>query len=83
MADQKGTTKKSSRHPLGATPDAEGVNFSIFSYDAKGVELLLFDKPKDLEHPRNPARSGREHDVLLLAHLCERPATRRALRLPS
>src|SRR5260370_12930015 len=49
MADQKGTTKKSSRHPLGATPDAEGVNFSIFSYDAKGVELLLFDKPKDLE----------------------------------
>ena len=49
MADQKGTTKKSSRHPLGATPDAEGVNFSIFSYDAKGVELLLFDKPNDLE----------------------------------
>src|ERR1700758_430532 len=49
MADQKGTTEKSSRHPLGATPDAEGVNFSIFSYDAKGVELLLFDKPNDLE----------------------------------
>ena len=49
MAYQKGTTKKSSRHPLGATPDAEGVNFSIFSYDAKGVELLLFDNPEDLE----------------------------------
>ena len=49
MADKKGTTKKSSRHPLGATPDAEGVNFSIFSCDAKGVELLLFDKPNDLE----------------------------------
>jgi hypothetical protein len=37
MANQKDTTKKSSRHPLGATPDAEGVNFSIFSFDAKGV----------------------------------------------
>ena len=48
MADQTRTTEKSSRHPLGATPDADGVNFSIFSYDAKGVELLLFDKPNDL-----------------------------------
>ncbi|MGF1482238.1 MAG: glycogen debranching protein GlgX [Cyanophyceae cyanobacterium] len=31
-------------HPLGATPDAQGVNFSLFSEHATGVELLLFDE---------------------------------------
>lgn len=31
-----------SPHPLGATPGPEGVNFSIFSENATGVELLLF-----------------------------------------
>ena len=29
--------------PLGATVDDDGVNFSLFSEDAAGVELLLFD----------------------------------------
>src|SRR4051794_33413583 len=36
-------------HPLGATPDADGVNFSVFSRNASGVELLLFDKHDDAE----------------------------------
>jgi isoamylase len=36
-------------HPPGATPDEEGVNFSIFSENADYVELLLFDKHNDLE----------------------------------
>jgi len=49
MTDQNITTKNGWRHPLGATPDAGGVNFSIFSYDARGVELLLFHKPEDSE----------------------------------
>lgn len=31
-------------HPLGATPDKDGVNFSVFSECATSVELLLFDK---------------------------------------
>jgi pullulanase/glycogen debranching enzyme len=31
-------------HPLGATIRADGVNFSLFSASATGVELLLFDK---------------------------------------
>ncbi len=31
-------------HPLGATPDRDGVNFSIFSQHATSVELLLFDR---------------------------------------
>ena len=35
------------RHPLGATPDSNGVNFSIFSRNAQDVELLLFDKHDD------------------------------------
>src|SRR5271157_3542284 len=34
--------EKGSPHPLGATPSPEGVNFSLFSENATGVELLLF-----------------------------------------
>ena len=30
-------------HPLGATPDRNGVNFVIYSQHASSVELLLFD----------------------------------------
>jgi len=32
-----------SSSPLGATPSPGGVNFSVFSRHATGVELLLFD----------------------------------------
>ena len=39
-------------HPLGAVPDAEGVNFSVFSRNATSVELLLFDEHDD----RQPAQ---------------------------
>ena len=35
-------TEKGSPHPLGATPDRQGVNFSLFSSNATAVELLLF-----------------------------------------
>ena len=34
--------EKGSPHPLGATPSSDGVNFSLFSENATGVELLLF-----------------------------------------
>ena len=40
-------------HPLGATPDAHGVNFSVFSRNATAVELLLFDQHDD----RQPAQT--------------------------
>ena len=33
--------------PLGATPSLRGVNFSIFSRQAAGVQLLLFDGVDD------------------------------------
>jgi len=34
--------EKGSPHPLGASPGPEGVNFSLASGNATGVELLLF-----------------------------------------
>ena len=38
--------------PLGATPGPGGVNFSVFSKHATGVELLLFDHVDDPEPAR-------------------------------
>ncbi len=44
--------------PLGATPDADGVNFSLFSQNATAVTFLLFDDPEStvplLEIPLDP-----------------------------
>src|SRR5512139_3961862 len=34
-------------YPLGATWDGQGVNFALFSENATGVELCLFDGPAD------------------------------------
>lgn len=34
-------------YPLGATWDGEGVNFALFAENATGVELCLFDGPRD------------------------------------
>jgi isoamylase len=34
-------------YPAGATWDGEGVNFALFSEEATGVELCLFDGPED------------------------------------
>src|SRR5271157_1329616 len=42
--------EKGSPHPLGATPSPDGVNFSLFSENATGVELLLFSA-HDAPHP--------------------------------
>jgi isoamylase len=39
--------------PLGATVESNGVNFSLYSRDASGIELLLFDREDD----EQPARS--------------------------
>ena len=38
--------------PLGATPSPNGVNFSVFSRNATGVELLLFDGAEDTKAAR-------------------------------
>ena len=38
--------------PLGATPARNGVNFSVYSRDGTGVELLLFDRDDDARPAR-------------------------------
>jgi glycogen operon protein len=43
---------KGSSAPLGATPYPEGVNFSIYSKHATGIELLLFDHDDDTKAAR-------------------------------
>jgi isoamylase len=42
-----GGSEKGGSSPLGATPSPDGVNFSVFSRHATGVELLLFDGVDD------------------------------------
>ena len=34
--------------PLGATWDGEGTNFALFSENAEGVELCLFDEDGEM-----------------------------------
>src|SRR5438876_10193813 len=45
VARQAGSdgSEKGGSSPLGATPSPDGVNLSVFSRHATGVELLLFD----------------------------------------
>ncbi|MGQ0714175.1 MAG: glycogen debranching protein GlgX [Gemmatimonadaceae bacterium] len=44
-------------YPLGATWNGEGVNFALFSQNARGVDLCLFDTPQDAnESHRIPLR---------------------------
>ena len=42
-------TEPGAAHPLGVTTSANGVNFSIFSQAATGMELLLFEGPSAVE----------------------------------
>ncbi len=43
-------TRPGRPHPLGATPDATGTNFALFSQAATAVQLLLFEA-HDARHP--------------------------------
>ncbi len=54
------TIKSGTNLPLGATPDREGVNFSLFSANAEKVELCLFDNSGENETTRItlPSRTG-------------------------
>ena len=53
-----------SPHPLGATWDGEGVNFALYSENATGVELCLFDEDGQETRLHAPAQ-----DRLRLARL--------------
>jgi isoamylase len=46
-ASVAGRTGQGRSFPLGASISPEGVNFSVFSRGASGVELLLFDRVDD------------------------------------
>ena len=50
MEDDADNTGRSA--PLGATVLPDGVNFSVFSRGASGVELLLFDREDDARPTR-------------------------------
>ncbi len=43
----KGKVRPGSAYPIGATPMADGVNFSVYADKAEAVELLLFDGVDD------------------------------------
>lgn len=47
-------------HPLGATPDTEGVNFAVFSANASKIELCLFDS-ETYEETRHPLPECTNH----------------------
>jgi isoamylase len=70
-----------SPHPLGATPSASGVNFSIASSNAAGVELLLFSAHDSLEPFQTIRFDPYVNKTFHIWHICGRPETRRALRV--
>jgi isoamylase len=51
-------------YPLGATYDGEGVNFALFSDNATGVELCLFDSSVDNKSPEERIKiTERTHQI--------------------
>ena len=56
-------------HPLGATPDEQGVNFSLYSQHAESVELLLFEKAEDREPAQTIRLTPGEHRSFFFWHV--------------
>jgi isoamylase len=50
-------------YPLGATWDGEGVNFALFSANATGVELCLFDEANDEDETLKIKLTERTHQT--------------------
>ncbi len=55
-------------HPLGATPDADGVNFAVYGEDASSVELLIFDEHEDVEPQQVYVLDKDEHRTFHMWH---------------
>lgn len=55
-------------HPLGATPDAHGVNFVLFSEHATSVELLLFNAANDPQPLQTITLDPRQHRTFHFWH---------------
>jgi glycogen operon protein len=56
-------------NPLGATVSPGGVNFSLYSRTASGVELLFFDRPEDVEPSRTVQLDPGTHRTYHYWHL--------------
>ena len=70
-------------HPLGATPDAHGVNFSVFSRNATAVELLLFDQHDDRQPAQTIPLDPAANKTFFFWHVyVQRAAAGGPLRLP-
>ncbi|MBP2672033.1 MAG: glgX, partial [candidate division NC10 bacterium] len=63
-------TRPGNPYPLGATWDGSGVNFSLFSENATGVELCLFDGP-DGNRESARVRMTEQTDQVWHVHLPE------------
>jgi isoamylase len=50
-------------YPLGSFWDGKGVNFALYSHNATGVELCLFNAPKDEKEVRRIRLPERTHDI--------------------
>ena len=73
-----------SPHPLGATPAPGGVNFSLFSQNATGVELLLFakhDSPQPFQTIQLDAAANKTFHFWHVFVLDLRPGTHYAYRV--
>lgn len=56
-------------HPLGATPDPDGVNFALFSEHATEIDLLLFEKHDDLEPIQVISLAPQTHKTFYIWHV--------------
>src|SRR5215813_5282687 len=65
MADDRAIPEPGGPYPLGPTLSADGVNFSVYSANATGLELLLFDDAHDATPARviafDPQRNRTQH----------------------
>ena len=56
-------------HPLGSTPDKNGVNFSVFSEHASSVELMLFENHTAIEPSQTIILDPKRHNSFHFWHV--------------
>ncbi len=61
--------ERGNSHPQGATPDAHGVNFSVFADRATSVELLLFNGHEDRQPYKTISLDPLRHKTFYFWHV--------------
>ncbi len=69
-APAKGSARSGQSSPLGATVTPDGVNFSVYSRSAWGVELVLFNREDDVEPARTIAIDPATNRTYFYWHAC-------------